>query len=274
MADINKLISEAQNLMDNGNHDRAVQKLTTAAGSNPDQSQMSSIESLIGKMTNHVMGNANTRDGGGGGIASQLFSSLTANSQGSPQAQLGKLALLSKVFGGSSGGGGGFNLGSVASLFSGGNSSGAAGAAGAGLGAAGLASLASSMFGGNQSQQHHGQQQQYQQGGPGYGSGGQQGGNYGQGGPQGGAPQQGGNFNFSGHFAPNDSQSGYGQQGQGGYGQQGQGGYGQQGQGGYGQQGQGGYNQQGQGGYGQQGHNQQGGNGGGLANLVGSFFGK
>ncbi|AMD19511.1 HCL640Wp [Eremothecium sinecaudum] len=138
---VNNLIQEAQGLFQNGNHGEAVNKLTDAARSNPDQSQMSSIENIIQSLGKYVVSNGS---GGSGGLGNTLMSTFMSNS-GSPQGQLGKLALLSTILG-SGKGSGGFNLGSVASMLGGGGGSG-------GIGSSGLSSIASNFFGGQNKQQ-------------------------------------------------------------------------------------------------------------------------
>lgn len=155
---IEGLLEQARNLVQSGNHGEAVNKLTTAANSKPNQSQMSSIEEMIKNVGEHVVKNGNEANGsrsvGGGGLGGSLMSTLMSSSQGSSQAQLGKLALLSTVLGSSGGKHGGFNLGSIASML-GGSGSGNSGA----MGSSGLASLAFKFFGGGSEPQNHQQHQ-------------------------------------------------------------------------------------------------------------------
>ncbi|AET37311.1 prion domain-containing protein RNQ1 Ecym_1053 [Eremothecium cymbalariae DBVPG len=160
MVDTSQLIKEAEKLFHNGEHHDAVDKLATAAKSEPNEEQQSSIEKMIGKIGEHVVGNSEeakegedkargSGDSGSGGLVNKLMSVLSSNSQGSPQAQLGKLALLSTIMKSSGGNSGGFNLSSIKNMLSGDSSSGG----GSGLSASGLASLASNVFGGKQGQE-------------------------------------------------------------------------------------------------------------------------
>ncbi|KAG0668326.1 hypothetical protein C6P45_004834, partial [Maudiozyma exigua] len=102
MADINQLISQAQQYFNQGDHTQAVQSLTDAVQQNPDNQQMSSIESLIGKIANYIMGNQSGDSNGSRGISDMFMNALNTNNNGNAQSQLGKLALLSSVLGGGS----------------------------------------------------------------------------------------------------------------------------------------------------------------------------
>ena len=84
--DTDKLISEAESHFSQGNHAEAVAKLTSAAQSNPNDEQMSTIESLIQKIAGYVMDNrsggsdaSQDRAAGGG---SSFMNTLMADSKG------------------------------------------------------------------------------------------------------------------------------------------------------------------------------------------------
>ncbi|CAI5141837.1 CGH_1_HP_G0006210.mRNA.1.CDS.1 [Saccharomyces cerevisiae] len=158
--DTDKLISEAESHFSQGNHAEAVAKLTSAAQSNPNDEQMSTIESLIQKIAGYVMENrsggsdaSQDRAAGGG---SSFMNTLMADSKGSSQTQLGKLALLATVMTHSSNKGSsnrGFDVGTVMSMLSG------SGGGSQSMGASGLAALASQFFKSGNNSQGQGQGQ-------------------------------------------------------------------------------------------------------------------
>lgn len=151
--DTSKLVHEAEVLYEQGNHEEAVARLTSALKSGNTDRDAQKIEELINKLGLHIFENgANSAEsssrgissGGERGIGTQLASSFFSPS-GSSSAQLGKLAMLGTVLAGnqkSSGGG----LQAAMSLLSGHHQS-------SGGSNSGWASLASKFFGGgNQGQ--------------------------------------------------------------------------------------------------------------------------
>lgn len=142
-----QLISEAESFFNEGNHGEAIAKLTSAARSNPNDQEQSSIESLIRKISEHVVGNG-VEEKNERGIGGSLMNTMLSNSNGSSQTQLGKLALLATIIS-STKGSNGFNLGSVMSLFGHGNQQSGSGNQQSGMGASSLSSLATQFFGSN-----------------------------------------------------------------------------------------------------------------------------
>lgn len=152
MMDCSKLIKEAEELYQEGNHGEAVARLTSAAKSNPSESEIGAIESLMNKIGEHVLSTDGSQNGsreiGGAerGLGSQLASSFFQPS-GSSHAQLGKLALLGTLLAGNQKSSGGFSMQSALSMLNGHQQS-------AGGGSSGWASLASKFFGNGQGQNH------------------------------------------------------------------------------------------------------------------------
>ena len=158
---VDQLISEAERCFSSGNHDGAVQHLTTAARSDPNEQQQSNIEQLIQRISQHVV--QNDEEGQGErGIGGSLMNTMMSSNNGSSQSQLGKLALLAPILGSSkNSNSGGFNLQSVVSLLGGQKQN--QNQQGGSMGSSGLSSLASKFFGsGSQPSQQYQSSQQYQ----------------------------------------------------------------------------------------------------------------
>lgn len=149
MSEVDNFIERAKYYFENGNHEEAIVNLTKAARSNPNDGQMSIIETLIRKIAEYIIGNSNgsnDRDAGNvGDMASVLMKTFMTNNNGSSQSQLGKLALLTTLLshGNGNSNGSGFNLYSVMSIFSNQQQNGSGVSS---MGSSALASLASQFF--------------------------------------------------------------------------------------------------------------------------------